>query len=105
MVNLKLLVLLVFKSSHPWEMAYWPLSAGWPFNTGLTNLRVIQDNGDLARLQGLKERVKYLHQTDKRQTDLNRTSKCPTLPLLVPKERMEVKNYYWAPCINAQCFC
>ena len=46
MVNLKLLALLVFKSSHPWEVAYWPLSAGWPFNTGLTNLRVIQDNRD-----------------------------------------------------------
>ena len=38
---------------HPWGIAYWSLSTGWPFNTRLTNMRVIQENED-------DERTKYL---------------------------------------------
>lgn len=29
---------------HLWGMAYWPLNEGSPFNAGLKNLRVIQEN-------------------------------------------------------------
>ena len=40
-------------SGHPLGMAYWPFNTGWLFNTGLTNMRVIQEN------EG-SQRVKYL---------------------------------------------
>ena len=40
-------------SGHPLGMAYWPLNTVWPFNIGLTNLRVIQEN------EG-SQRVKYM---------------------------------------------
>ena len=38
---------------HLWGMAYWPLNEGSPFNAGLKNLRVIQENKS-------SEIVKYL---------------------------------------------
>ena len=38
---------------HPWRLAYLPLNVDRPFNTGLTNLTVIQEHKD-------DERPKYL---------------------------------------------
>ena len=49
-------------SGHPWRMGYWPLNTSWPFNTGLTNLRVIQEHED-------DEKVKYLPQDKKWKTN------------------------------------
>ena len=37
---------------HPWRLAYLPLNLDQPFNTGLTNLTVIQKHKD-------DERAKY----------------------------------------------
>ena len=38
---------------HPWRLAYLPLNVDRPFNTGLTNLTVIQEHK-------VDERAKYL---------------------------------------------
>ena len=34
---------------HPWRLAYLPLKVDRPFNTGLTNLTVIQEHEDDER--------------------------------------------------------
>ena len=37
------------KNDHPCGMPYWLLNTVWIFNTGLTNLRVIQQNEDCEK--------------------------------------------------------
>ena len=59
-------------SGQPLGMAHWLFDTGWPFNTSLTNMRVIQEN------EG-SQRVKYLSH-DKL------TSSC-SYPFLGPKEK------------------
>ena len=50
-----------FIRSRPLGMAKWLLNTGWPFNTGLTNLRVYQQNKD-------GNKAKYLWYSDKSTT-------------------------------------
>ena len=37
------------KNDHPYGMPYWLFNTVWIFNTGLTNLRVIQQNEDCEK--------------------------------------------------------
>ena len=77
-------------SGHPWEMAYWRLNTGWPFNTGLKNVRAIEEYKD-------GDRAKYpSHNT----TTLSATSKDFTYTRTPRGRWMELTKPDRSTCLN-----